>query len=186
MTELASLWLPIILSAVAVFFVSSIIHMVMPWHKNDFPKIPNEDKVMDALRQFNIPPGDYMVPRASSSADMKSPEFKKKFEEGPVLIVTVRPNGKWDMVTPLLQWFLFTVVVTIFAAYIASRALQADAHYLQVFRFVGASAFMGYSFAYFPNSIWYGRVWSSTIKMAVDGLIYALITAGIFGWLWPR
>ena len=186
MTELTSLWLPILLSAVVVFIVSSIIHMAMPWHKNDYPKIPDEDKVMDALRPFNIPPGDYMMPRASSSQEMKSTEFKDKINKGPVMIVTVRPNGQWQMGMPLLLWFVYSLVVGFFAAYIASHALPVGAHYLAVFRFIGASAFMGYAFAYMPMSIWYGRAWSSTIKMIFDGLIYALLSAGVFGWLWPR
>ena len=56
MVELSSLWLPILLSAVIVFVVSSIIHMVSPWHRSDYPKIANEEKVMDALRPLNIPP----------------------------------------------------------------------------------------------------------------------------------
>ena len=58
MTALHSLWLPILLSSVIVFVVSSIIHMALPWHNSDYPKVPNEDKVMDALRPFAIPPGD--------------------------------------------------------------------------------------------------------------------------------
>ncbi len=186
MTELTSLLLPLFLSAVLVFIVSSVIHMFMPWHKNDYIKIPDEDKVMDALRPFNIPPGDYMVPRPSSSQDLKSPEYKEKVNKGPIMIVTVRPNGQWSMGIPLFLWFVFSLVVELFAAYIASRVLPAGAEYLQVFRFIGASAFMGYSFAYMPMSIWYGRAWSATLKMMFDGLIYALLSAGIFGWLWPR
>jgi hypothetical protein len=97
MTDLSMLWLPIILSTVVVFIISSIIHMFMPWHKNDYPKIPNQDKVMDALRPFNIPPGDYMIPRASGSTEMKSAEFKEKIAKGPIWIVTVRPNGQWQI-----------------------------------------------------------------------------------------
>jgi hypothetical protein len=57
---------------------------------------------------------------------------------------------------------------------------------LRVFRFIGAAAFMGYSFALWQMSIWYNRAWSSTIKSTIDGLIYACLTAGTFGWLWPR
>lgn len=186
MTELTSLWLPILLSAVVVFIVSSIIHMFLPWHKNEYPKVPDEDKVMDALRPFNIPPGDYMIPRASSTEEMKSAAFADKMKKGPVMIVTVRPNGTWQMGPQLVMWFLYSIVVGFFAAYIASRALPVGAHYLEVFRFIGASAFMGYSFAYWPMSIWYGRKWSSTLKMSIDGLIYALFTAGVFGWLWPQ
>ncbi len=186
MTELTSLWLPILLSSVTVFILSSVIHMALPWHKNDFKKLPEQDKVMDALRPFNVPPGDYMMPCVSDSNEMKSPEFMEKIKKGPVWIISARPNGEWQMAKPLIQWFIFLLVVGIFAAYIASRALPIGAHYLQVFRFVGASAFMGFSFAYAPISIWFGRSWSSTIKMMIDGLIYALVTAGIFGWLWPQ
>ncbi len=186
MTELSSLWLPILLSSVVVFTISSIIHMLLPWHKNEYPKLPEEGKVMDALRPFNIPPGDYMMPRAANSQDMKSPEFAEKMKKGPVMIVTVRPTGKWQMGMPLILWFLYSVLVGFFAAYITSHALPTGADYLQVFRFIGATAFMGYSFALLQSSIWYGRSWSTTIKSTIDGLIYALLTAGVFGWLWPR
>lgn len=186
MTELSPLWTPILLSAVVVFIVSSIIHMLSPWHKNDYKIIPEEDKVLDALRTFNIPPGDYMAPMASSMEDMKSPEFAEKMKKGPIVIITVKPNGMWKMGPTMFLWFLYSVVVGFFAAYIASRALPLGADYLQVFRFVGASAFMGYSFALWQMTIWYGRSWSTTIKSTIDGLLYALLTAGVFGWLWPR
>ncbi|MBA4407496.1 hypothetical protein C0389_09495 [bacterium] len=185
MVGLTSLWLPILLSAVVVFIVSSIIHMLLPWHKSDYKKIPDEAKVLDALRPFNIPTGDYMAPQASSMGDMKSSEFAGKIKKGPVLILTVRPNEMWKMGPTLGLWFLYSVVVGFFAAYIAGRALPEGAHYLQVFRFVGASAFMGYTFALWQFSIWYGRSWSTTIKSTIDGLLYALFTAGVFGWLWP-
>ena len=186
MTELTSLWLPILLSAAAVFVVSSIIHMALPWHKGDYKQIPGEEKIMDALRPFNIPPGDYMVPRASSSQDMKSPEFAEKIKKGPIMITTVLPTGQWTMGSSLVLWFIYSVVVGFFAAYIASRALPIGAYYLEVFRFIGASAFMGYSFSIWQTSIWYKRSWMTTFKSTIDGLLYALITAGVFGWLWPQ
>lgn len=186
MVGLTSLWLPILLSAVIVFIVSSIIHMLLPWHKNDYKKIPDESKVLNALRPFNIPPGDYMAPLASSSEDMKSPEFAEKMKKGPVVIITVKPNGMWKMGPTMFLWFLYSVVVGFFAAYITGRALHVGDSYLLVFRFVGATAFMGYTFALWQFSIWYGRSWSTTIKATIDGLLYALLTAGVFGWLWPR
>lgn len=186
MTTLDMLWLPILLSSVIVFVVSSVIHMALPWHKNEYPKVPNEDKVMDALRPFAIPPGDYMIPRPSSQENMRSPEFTEKLKKGPVMILTVLPNGSTPMGTNLVLWFLYSAVVGLFAAYVAGRALSADANYLHVFRMVGTTAFLGYSVALWQMSIWYRRAWSTTIKATVDGLIYALLTAGIFGWLWPR
>lgn len=186
MTTLDMLWFPILLSSVIVFVVSSVIHMALPWHKNEYPKVPNEDKVMDALRPFAIPPGDYMIPRPSNQESMRSPEFTAKLKKGPVMILTVLPNGPTPMGTNLVLWFFYSAVVGLFAAYVTGRALSAGANYLHVFRFVGTVAFMGYSVALWQMSIWYRRAWSTTIKATVDGLIYALLTAGIFGWLWPR
>jgi hypothetical protein len=186
MVAISALWLPILLSAVIVFVVSSIIHMATPWHKDDYPKMPNEDKVMDALRPFAVPPGDYMVPRPSSVQEMRSPDFLEKMNKGPVLVLTVMPNGPVPMTKSLVLWFLYSAVVGFFAAYVASRALPIGAPYLRVFQFVGVTVFVGYSVALWQMSIWYRRAWNTTIRATIDGVIYALLTAGVFGWLWPR
>jgi hypothetical protein len=186
MTHLLALWLPILLSAAAVFIVSSVIHMMSPWHKSDFPKLANEDKVMDALRPLALPPGDYMVPRPASMEDMRSADYTEKMKKGPVVIMTVVPNGPPSMGKNLIMWFLYSLVVGILAAYVAGRALPVGASYLHVFRFAGVTAFIAYSAALWQISIWYSRSWMTTFKESVDGLIYALITAGMFGWLWPR
>jgi hypothetical protein len=185
MTALSSLWLPVLLSSVIVFVASSVIHMGPFWHRSDFPKLPNEDRLMDAVRPLGIPPGDYMVPRPSP-AEMSSPQFAEKIARGPVLLLTVMPNAMPSMKRNLLLWFDYCVVVGFFAAYVASRALAPGADYLRVFQFVGATSFIGYSLALWQLSIWYRRAWSMTIKSTVDGLIYSLLTAGTFGWLWPR
>ena len=186
MVELNALWLPILVSAVFVFLASSVIHMLSPWHKSDYPKMPDEDKVLAALRPLAIPPGDYMVPRPASRKDVGSPEFAAKLKSGPVMVVTVLPNGPFSMGRNLGLWFVYCLVVGIFAAYIAGRALPAGEPYLHVFRFAGATAFIGYSLALWQMSIWYQRSWTTTIKATVDGLIYGMLTAGVFGWLWPR
>ena len=186
MTGLFMLWLPILLSAVIVFVVSSIVHTVLPWHKNDYSRVPNEDQLRSVLRPLAIPPGDYMVPRPTGRDEMRSPEFAEKVKQGPNMMLTVLPTGPISMKRNLIQWFLFTLAVSVFAAYVAGRALPVGAPYLAVFRFVGVTAFIGYSVALWPNSIWYARSWSTTAKATMDGLIYALLTAGTFGWLWPR
>jgi hypothetical protein len=185
MTGLSALWLPILVAAVLVFVASSLIHMASPWHKSDYPKLANEDQVMDALRPLSIPMGDYMMPRPSSRQEMASPAFQEKFKRGPVMMFTVMP-AEMSMGRNLSLWFVYCVVVGVFAAYIAGRALAPGTAYLQVFRFAGATAFVGYSLALWQLSIWYHRAWATTIKATVDGLIYACLTAGAFGWLWPR
>ena len=183
---LGALWLPILLSAVFVFILSSIFHMVLPHHKSDVSGFPDEEGVRNALKPFNVPPGDYVVPYCKSSADMKSAEYKEKLKQGPVGFMTVMPNGPFSMGTSLVQWFIYLVIVAIFAGYITDRALGPGAHYLDVFRFVGTTGFVGLGLALFQASIWYKRKWSTTIKSVFDSLIYALVMAGTFGWLWPK
>ena len=186
MTHLHELWMPILLSSVIVFIVSSLIHMVLPWHKNDYRAVPNQDKVMDALRAFSIPPGDYMLPRPSSSKDMNSAEFKAKVKKGPVIVMTVMPEGGMPVGRNMVLWFIYSLVIGILVAYVSGRALLPGTHYLRVFRFAGVTAFIAYSVGLWQMSIWYSRSWATTIKSTVDGLIYGLLTAGTFGWLWPR
>lgn len=186
MVPLSSLLPPIVLSAVIVFIVSSIIHMLLPYHRSDRAKLAKEDDALDALRRLNIPPGDYMAPHAGSPEGMKKPEFIEKRRRGPIVVMTVIPGGSTSMTTSLVLWFVFSLIVSLFAGYIASRALGPGADYLSVFRFVGTTAFMGYGLALAQESIWYHRKWSTTLKSMVDALIYGLFTAGTFGWLWPR
>jgi len=185
MVGIIDLWAPILLSAVIVFVASSILHMLVPFHRSDFKKLAHEDDVMAALRRFNVPPGDYLVPCAGGPKEMSDRAFVDKMVKGPVWMMTVMRNGKPSMTVPLAQWFVYCVVVSVFAAYIAGRALSPGSPYLAVHRFAGATAFIGYSLALWQNSIWYKRNWVTTLKANVDGLIYGLLTGGTFGWLWP-
>ena len=186
MVPLLSLWLPILVAAVIVFVASSVLHMMLPVHRHDYRKVPAEDTVMAALRGFNIPPGDYLVPCAGSPKEMKAPAFVEKLNKGPLLFMTVMPTGSRSMAGPLIQWFIYCVVVGIFAGYIAGRALGPGADYLQVFRFAGCTAFVGYGLALWQDTIWFRRNRVVTLKSTIDGLIYGLLTGGTFGWLWPR
>jgi hypothetical protein len=127
-----------------------------------------------------------MLPRAENSKEMCSPEFTEKLKKGPVAYMTVYPNGPFSMTGSLVLWFIYSLVVGVFAAYIAGRALGAGAEYLPVFRLAGCTAFVGYTLAQIPDSIWYKRSWGTTFKFIIDGLIYGLLTGGTFGWLWPE
>ena len=186
MVPVLSLLVPILVSAVLVFVASSIIHMVLPFHRNDIKRLANEDEVLETLRRLGVPPGDYMAPHAGAHANLKAPEFVAKVQKGPIVIMTVVPGGSTAMGTSLSLWFLYALIVSLFAAYVAGRALGPGAHYLSVFRFAGTVAFAGYSLGLLQNSIWYKRNWGTTMRGMVDGLVYGLLTAGTFGWLWPR
>jgi len=185
MVAITALWLPILLSAVLVFIASSIIHMVLTYHRSDYGKLPNENRVLDALRGENLAPGSYMFPRAATLKDMGSPEMVEKFKRGPVGLLTMLPSGPPTMTKNLIQWFGFCLVVGVLVAYVAGRTLAPAAGYLPVFRIAGTVAFLGYVGARATDSIWFGQPWGTTAKHYIDGLVYGLLTAGVFGWLWP-
>lgn len=186
MVSPSALVVPVLVSAVLVFVMSSLIHMASPWHKSDYPKFEKQDALLDAMRPLAPPPGDYFMPRADDMKDLGSAAFIEKMNKGPVVVMTVFKNGPMSMARNLSLWFAYSAVVAFFAAYVASRALGFGAPYLKVFQIVGTTAFLGYSGALAQMSIWYGRSWKMTLKSSLDGLIYAMLTAGAFGWLWPR
>lgn len=185
MTVLSALWLPILVSAVAVFVASSIIHMTPLWHKTDYPRYASEERVLDALRPLGLPPGDYFMPRPSSTAEMRSPAFQEKMKRGPAVLMTVMPPWSGSMAGQLGQWFVYCLVVNLLAAYVAWAAAGPGATFMQICRFAGTAAFMAYTLGLWQMSIWYRRAWSITLKSTLDGVIFAAVTCAVLGWLWP-
>jgi hypothetical protein len=186
MIPLTELWLPILLSAVFVFVASSVIHMALPIHRGDYRKLPDEDALLEALRAHGLQPGHYMFPLPASMKDMNTPEMREKYQRGPVGTMTVLPNGPPAIGTNLILWFLYSVLIGIFVAYIGSLALPRGAEYRAVFRVCGTVAILAYALASVPESIWKGQRWGVTLKFIFDGVVYGLVTAGTFGWLWPE
>lgn len=185
MVGFAALWLPILLSAVIVFIASAVIHMALKYHWSDYSALPGEDNVMEAMRKEGVGPGNYHMPHAGSMAQLRSPEVVEKFTKGPVGFVTIIPSGPPAMGKQLVQWFVFVLVIGVVVAYLTGRTLGPGADYLQVFRVAGTVAFLGFVGAEPVNSIWKGQKWSTSLKNLFDGLVYALLTGGVFGWLWP-
>jgi hypothetical protein len=185
MVPVLSLLVPIVLAAVFVFIASSIIHMATPWHNNDLTKVPDEDGIMNALRAFKLAPGNYAFPKPGTRGEMSSDAFKEKVKAGPVAFLTVRPS-EFNMGGTLFQWFVYSLVVSLFAGYIAGVAFGPGTEYLRIMQVAGTVAFVGYAMAQMHESIWWGRRWSWTLRNMLDGLLYGLLTGGTFGWLWPR
>ncbi len=186
MVAISTLWLPILLAAVVVFLLSAAMHTLLGYHWNDYRAVPNQGVALEALRGLNITPGDYMLPKADNAQHMRSAEYKALHERGPVVLMNVAAGGPMGMGKNLAQWFVYLLVVGFCCAYIASRELPPAAHYLSVFRLVGFTAFMGYSLALPQAAIWYRRSWRVTVVEMIEGLVYAGLTAGMFGWLWPH
>src|ERR1700681_4503261 len=145
MVPVASLWLPILVSAVIVFLASWIVHMFLPYHRSDFAKLPQEDAVLDALRSLNVPTGQYLAPYANTAAQMKQPEYMEKRKRGPALFLTLATGSDPGMGKSLLQWFVYLLIISLFTAYLAHDAIAIGAPYQAVFEFVGVAAFMAYA-----------------------------------------
>jgi hypothetical protein len=185
MVPLAALWLPILVSAVIVFGASFIMHMVLPYHHGDYSQLPDEDKILAVLRAAGLKRGLYIFPFCTHK-DMKSPALIEKQKQGPVGFMTIVPSGPPAMPKFLIQWFVYCLLIGFFVAYLTGRTVAPGAQYLVVFRVAGTAAFLAYGLGHLSNGIWKGQMWWVTIKEVFDGLVYGLLTAGTFGWLWPR
>jgi len=185
MVGILQLWLPILVAAVFVFIASSIVHMVLKFHKKDYDKLSDEDGIMAALRDAKVGPGNYTFPHVADMKDFNDPEVQEKFKKGPVAFMNVLPNGAPNMGKCLTQWFVYCVVVGVFVAYLTGRVHAPGSDYLAVFRFAGCVAFIAYGLAEALSSIWKAQRWSTTARHMIDGFFYALLTGGTFGWLWP-
>lgn len=183
MIPIASLWLPILLSAAIVFIASAAVWMLLPHHRGEWKGLPNEEAARAALK--GTPPGQYVLPYAAPD-NMKDPAYLKKREEGPTAWLTVVPSGSRGMGAQLAGSFVYYLLVSALAAYLAGRTLSPGTPYLQVFRVVGTVTWAAYGWGVVTDGIWFGKPWSSVFKHLADALLYGLLTAGTFGWLWPK
>jgi hypothetical protein len=186
MVTFAQLVYPILLAAFCVFVMSSLIHMVFKWHNSDYRALSNEEEVRAAIRKGNPGPGQYVLPYCADMKQMNDPAMQKKFAEGPNGFLLLKLPGMQKMGPMLGQWFLYCVLISFFAAYVASRTVAPGTPYLEVFRVAGTAAFLGYAGGAIPGGIWRAMPWSAVAKEILDGLIYALLTGGSFGALWPH
>jgi len=185
MEFLSTLWLPILVSAVFVFVVSSIIHMAVQYHKADYKRLSDEAGVLDGLRSAGLEPGNYMFPGCDSMKEMGSPEMIEKYNRGPVGFLTLFPNGPMAMGKSLIQWFIYSLLISVFVAYLTNLTQAPGSEFMAVFRVSGTIAVLAYATAHIPNSIWMGSSWGSTVRFVIDGILYGLATAAAFAWLWP-
>jgi len=181
--SLVSLWLPILVSAVIVFFAAFVAWTILPHHRSDWAAVSNEESLLQAIRGLNLGRGQYVFPHAMTPEGAKSPDAKAKLDEGPVGSLVIR--GAPNLGKSLLQYFIFTLGVSFMVAYVGYAAIPAGVEYITVFRVLGSVAFLAYAAAEIPAAIWFGHTWSSTWKAVIDGLVFGLLTGGVFGWLWP-
>ncbi|MDP2138886.1 MAG: hypothetical protein Q8J74_13630 [Candidatus Didemnitutus sp.] len=186
MNALLALWLPILLSAVVVFVISSLAHMVFKWHNSEYRAFANEDAVRDAIRAGNPSPGQYVLPYCCDMKEMAGEAMKKKYQEGPVGILRLSANGMHNMGRTLSLWFVLSLVIATIAAFLATQLFGLDPMRARAAaKLVGAVTFLAYGMGAIPESIWMARPWKSTALCLFDSALYGLGSAAVFYWLWP-
>lgn len=187
MEFLLALWLPVLLSAVAVWIVTTILGMPFLHHKNDWVGLSpaQEDAFMEFLRKSGIKPGNYLFPDFRTREAMESEKVKKALEQGPVghLSVWRTPLGMGGKLAGCLVVYL---VVSVLIAYLGSVALPRGAGFAKVFQVVGTAGVLAYSFSFIPSALWFGAYRRAIVASVIDGIVCGLITGAIFAWRWPN
>lgn len=183
MEMLNHLWLPILLSAAAVWVASAVVWMALPHHKGDWKAMPDEGKFFSALESLNLPPGNYGFPDCKSKEKRNSPEVKARWEAGQVGLLSVW--GKVSMARNMVVTFIVYLAISLFVAYIAQLAVKPGAGFKEVFQVAGAAGVLGYAFGHIPGSVWFGAYPRAILMCVIDGIAYGLITGAIFAAMWP-
>lgn len=187
MDLLVSLWFPILLSAAAVWFVSTLLGMPFLHHKNDWIGLPpgQEDALIEFLRKSAIRPGNYLFPDFRTREALDSEKVRQALERGPVGHLSVwRPP--LTMGGKLAGAFLVYLAASTLIAYLAAAALPRAATSAKVFQVVGAAGILAYCFSFIPSEIWFGAYRRTIIAGVFDGVIFGVITGAIFAWRWPQ
>jgi hypothetical protein len=179
-TPMLALWLPIVLSGIALFFASWLAWMVMPHHKKEWQGLPNEDSFLAALKSAGVAAGQYVFPYCKPE-DWKSEAFRAKLQNSPNGNIVIWP-GPCNMGKNMLLTVIFFTVVSFTIAYLAAMAIPPTNDRWFIFRFVGTAGILVYASSNILNGIWFGR---KMLGDFIDGIAYGLITGAIFAWLWP-
>jgi hypothetical protein len=185
MVPYMQLWLPIVLSAVLVFIVSSLVHMVFKYHNSDYRQLANEDEVRAAISRGTPGPGQYILPHVLGGSGMRDPAVVQKLKEGPNGVLVLRRPGLPTMGSFLGQWFVYLLVISALVALVAAHTISPGAGHHYRFHVIALVAFLAYGGSHAQLAIWRGQPWTATLKDIVDSLLYALVTAETFSLLWP-
>ncbi len=186
---IAQLWQPILLATALCFIMSALIWMIAPHHKGEWKEPPNVGGLRDLLRQGGIQPGGYTFPHMSDADrkdKTKAAEKMQQWAEGPSGVLYIVPKGPMSMGKMMGQQVAYFLLVNIFLGWFTSYFIVVGTTYVHVFKIIGLAAFMSYFLGSIPESIWFGRPWKSVVLQGIDAALYAGMTAGTFGWLWPR
>ena len=183
MEQLIDLWLPILVSTVAVWFASALFWMVLPHHHKDMGPLPDEDAFIASLKSLGVQAGSYSFPHCADNAARKDPELIRKWKEGPTGFMTVL--GKTSMARNMVLSMLVYLVISVFVAYLTSQAREPGAGFEPVFQIAACAGVMAYLFGWMGGAIWFGMPKNAWISNTIDSVAYGLITGALFAAMWP-
>ncbi len=178
--SVVQLWLPILLSSVAIFFGSFLSWMVLQLHKKDWQRLPQQEELMSALRRINAPLGNFMFPSCDTPQERESEEFQKLWKGGPRGVLTLFPEV--NMGQNLGLTMLLFLVVNFTLGYLGSMAFKPGTDFLTIFRFFATASLLMYLTGVLQHSIWFR---CRVVGHVVESVAYALIAGLIFASLWP-
>ena len=179
----ADLWLPILLTTVVLFFASFVAWMILPHHFADKKKLPNQDAVMDLVREQNIPPGNYMFPYCDTKVEQGSKEFQDTYAKGPrgCLDVYEIPNIGKNMALTVVFFFVTTVGIAYITHFVCPPGGEG-VDFMRVFRVAGVIGVLTHASSGVLNGIWFKR---RQITDTIDGVVFGLLLGLIFAAMWP-
>ena len=171
----------------AVWIASALAWMIVGHHKNDNPALPNEQEVIDTIKGWNLPPGEYMFPdfrRCKGMTKEQKQAMYENMQKSPMGILRVW--GKISMGGNMLWTFVVCLVVSTLIAYLGWSALpHAGSSFAHTFQVLGTAGILAYCFASFPGDIWFQRSRRAMTTNFIDGVVFGLIPGAVFAWLWP-
>lgn len=182
--DLVSLWLPILVCSVALFFASFVAWTLLPHHKKDWQGLPDESGFVEAIKSLGIKPGMYGFPHCATNKQARDPEFQRKWKEGPAGLLNIW--GPMNMARNMVLCWAVFLIASIFIAYVGSHTLPKGTEYLKVFQVTGAMGVAVFTIASLPGAIWFQKPPRAIVMELLDGVAYGLIAAGIFGSMWPK
>ena len=185
MEFLLALWLPILLSAGAVWILSNLAWIALPHHRNDFVRLPDEDAFAEFVRRSHIPPGNYLFPDFRGREAMQSEKVAQAIEHGPVGHLSVW-RTPLTMGSRLVGTLVVHLVVSTLIAYLTRVALPGAEPFARVFQIAATAGVLAYCFSSIPNALWFGAYPRAIVAAFVDGIVYGLITGVLFAWNWPH
>jgi len=184
MEFLTQLWLPIVVSAAAVWVASAVVWMALPHHKKDWKAMPDEAAFYRAFDTLKIPPGNYGFPECKNKAQRSDPEVKRRWEAGEMGLLSVW--GKVNMGRNMVVTFIVYLAISLFVGYIGKHGVKPNASFSEAFQVLGTAGVLAYAFGHIPQGVWFAQYPRAILMCVLDGIAYGLITGAIFAAMWPK